>query len=582
MSFNFFKINPNYTPEELALRSSILSDLYLFRGSLAGVENDYGKDGKYATRYITYQTTLTLVTTFCIGGLITLFFSNSTGLYIAICFFLIVIWGFAPRWLRNKKNSDEALLKEWIETNLREKKGGKARFKIWRFFVCISPFSLRTIWIWSLIFGLYISLKSAQIGLCFGCGFNFEKFNEFSIDFLKTLIVVILSYIATNIISELLNLREEYVKSSDSVKQVTLDISDATKELREDLTNSDALIKDVIANIKNQKFFAPLQAEYDAFQQLKAQKYNSPSDRLNKSFEKYSELLSKQIGILSTRLTGNSIIDLWILTGLKSAAELRVTQIEEQNSITTLFEVFGGIIAACLENFEESEDKNQTEIYTVFALPPNRYLNYNGNEPLSKYWKQYLEKNVEAAKEGVQIHRHFLSFTNAADDIKALAGEEGADLGDLEVRKKWKEKYWTKADGNPYFNESLQRFQREDEIVEDKTLIAKPLNEILASTYHCPNCCKLIKVDLTKTWKDTLYSEKYKKPVDYFALKSKNEWIFCFKTYYDKGFNAAIVEFWHDLHPLHDEWLNIKANLNRLFTNDKANGIEIDNITSII
>jgi hypothetical protein len=443
---------------------------------------------------------------------------------------------------------------------------------------------------WVIIFGIYAAYREAglQVILHLDSTGKFPKMdtvklNIFALSFLRTMIVAIVSYIATNIISDLIDLKEEYIKGKKKINELTSDISKSANNLKGDISSSNDLIKEITSELKNQKFFAPLQIEYENFQQIKGTKYNLPSDRLNKSFEQYSELLSKQIGILGSRLTGNHVIDLWILTGLKSAAELRVTQLQNENSMTTLFEVFGNIIADCLENFDVSDDKNQTEIYTVFSLPPDRYLNYNGNEPLSKNWKEYLAKNIEAAKKGVAIHRHFLSFMNSKEEITAKAGEEGFDLNHLQVIPKWKKNYWVNPDGTPFFNETLKRYQTEDEAVEASNLIKKPLAEILSSTYHCPNCCKLIEVDITKNWKDIFYSEKYQKPIDYFALKSKQtgEWIFCFKTYYDKGFNAAIVEFWHDLHTESGRWQGIKKNLNRLFTEDKENGIKIEDISNI-
>jgi len=589
MPLDFFANKPsNKTPESIAKQAEILFDLYSSKSSLASIESKFESEGKSVSRYISQHTVFYLTWIYIFPGLLSLLLPLETSITIYIFFIFLTIpaWWFLPSLIA--PSLDDSNFTNWIKENLAKEKRTK-RFKIWKYCVTVSPFSIRTIWMWVIIFGVYAAYREAGFYIIFQDAngklpnVDTTRINTFALSFLRTMIVAIVSYIATNIISDLIDLKEEYIKGKKKINELTTEISASANNLKQDISSSNDLIKEVTSELKNQKFFAPLQTEYDNFQQVKASKYNSPSDRLNKSFEQYSELLSKQIGILGSRLTGNPVIDLWILTGLKSAAELRVTQIEEQNSITTLFEVFGNIIAACLENFDDSDDKNLTEIYTVFALPPNRYLNYNGSEPLSKNWKHYLEKNIEAASKGVQIHRHFLSFTNARNEIIGLAGEEGADLGDLEAQQKWKEKYWTKSDGYPYFNESLQRFQKADESVDDKTLIAKPLHEILAATYHCESCCKLIKVDLTKNWKDILYSEKYTKPIDYFALKSTstNDWIFCFKTYYDKGFNAAIVEFWHDLHPQHDDWLNIKTELNRLFTNDKAKGIEIKNITSI-
>lgn len=592
MAFDYFSITDTSLTEErkkeiVKSQSEILYELYFSKGSLASIDNQFGSEGLKVTRYISLNTVIYLNLVYVIPGFIFLLVSSTlisqsnvpVFIYIGLVFFSFPLWWFLPIWLIPKKEKNN--VQDWIEKNLGGKRTG--RFKIWKRLVTISPFSIKTIWMWVIIFGLFAAYAEVD----FNQAITYAVLNKFEISFLRTMIVAVVSFIATNIITDLIALKDEYIKGKEKVSQLTKDISVSADNLKNDINASNTLIKDITSQIKNQKFFAPLQKEYDSFQRVKSEKYNPSSERLNKSFEQYSELLSKQIGILGSRLTGNPVIDLWILTGLKSAAELRVTQLQNENSMTTLFEVFGNIIADCLENFDASDDKNQTEVYTVFALPPDRYLNYNGNDPLSKNWKEYLDKNIEAAKQGVAIHRHFLSFKNSSQQIEALAGEEGKELGHEEVRQKWNEKYWVNNDGTPFYNETISRYQKSNETTGRTDLISKPLFEILSSTYHCPNCCKLIEVDLTKNWKDILYSEKYKKPVDYFALKTKDkgdkkgEWIFCFKTYYDKGFNAAIVEFWHDFHAEDEKWQGIKNELDRLFIADKTNGITIEDISNI-
>lgn len=578
----------NRDPESIEKQAVILFELYSSNGSLASIESKF-EDGKVVSRIISRRTVFYLTWVYIIPGIITLFFplNYSFVIYIFYLFLTIPIWILLPG--RIVPSLDDQEIINWIKKNLLKEKRNK-RFKVWKYLVTISPFSLRTIWMWVIIFGMYTAYREAGLYINpipdYTGNFSildYSKINTFALSFLKTMIVAIISYIATNIISDLIDLKEEYVKGKKKINELVNEIGASANVLKKDISESNEIIKNSTSELKIQKFFAPLQREYDNFQQVNGFKYKIPNNNLIKSFEKYSEFLANQIGIVSKRLTGNPVIDLWLLTGLKSAAELRVSQIEDQNSIITLFEVFGNIIADCLDNFDSNNEDNSTDIYTVFSLPPDRFLNYNGYDPLSNYWERYLETNKKAASRKIKVHRHYLSFTNCRDTTIRFAGAEGMDLMDAETLAKWKKEYWINPDGTPYFSIDKARYQKSDEIPDNPSLTLKPLYQIVESTYHCPNCCKLLKVDLEKNWEDIFYSKIHKKPIDYFALKSssRGEWIFCFKTYYDKGLNAAIVELWHENDGKLAEWENIKKELDRLFTHNPSKGIEIVNILNI-
>lgn len=589
------QLNKNETKETEKIKGTkyevaakIFFDLYSHRSSVALIESKFDIAGQIFSRHVSRRTIFHLTWIYVLIGFGSLFLSLKDQC-IYIIFFLIIfpvlIWGFLPRILlyyiakQYKKKTevlDEKALIIWIKNHLEG--GDEAKnpiiWGIWWRLVTISPFSIKTLWMWVIIFGIFSGYFEEPINPSNGKLVRLVDnivLTKFAVGFLRTIILSIVSYIATNIIADLIDLKDEYIKGKNKIQEKTEAISYIAGQLQEKISSSKEQMDEIIGEIKTKRFFEPLQVGYEDFLKENFKRYNSQDNVIVKSFEQYSVLLSSQIRLLATNLTGDPVIDLWTLTGLKSAEKLRIKQIKDTNSITTLFEVFGNIIADCLSNI----DNDKMEIYTVFALSPDRFLNYNGNDQLSDYWEEYLKKNIEAVNNRLQIHRHFLSFNNSLEEIKEIDGEEGMDLRFDTVNRRLQEPYLVNNAGET----SLQKYRKWDGLsIIDKGMELKTLENILASKYHCEQCCKLIKVDLSKgLTKNIIYSEKYKKPIDYFALKSKhnNQWVFCFKAYYDNGLKVAIVEFWHDNVKNKTEWEEIKMHLNALFLSEINGDIEI-------
>lgn len=575
--------------------SKVLRNLYLIKSSAALNVAEFGDEGKVASVSVSRRTISFLTVFIVFPGFLTL--SSRLGLSFPLYFIynvgLFAFWWYIPIWILffKKKKSDKEIT-EWIEDNIKKEKRDVC-FKFWVYLVTIAPFSIKTIWMWVVIFGLYsgyydqaLDLSPITSGKITKISINeIEKawpniyldINKFTLNFLRTITLAIVSYIATNIISDLDDLKDKYIDGTKAADKMASDLNDS-------LNTSNNYMNNLLTDIKSLVFFTPIQKQYVGFKNILRIKYPNNSNSLNNSLDQYSELVASQIELIAKNLTGNSVIDLWTLAGLKSAEELRVKQISTQKTILTSFDLFANMIADCLDSIPLDEE-NKPEIYTVFALPPDRFLNYNeGGQEISKEWLAYLQKNIDAVRKNIKIHRHFLSFDNTINEITKHDGTAGLDLIYTGVEEKLNEKYYIKDDGMPYFDEHKNRYLKKDDEIEIK-LEWQSLRAILVNKYHCNGCCKIIKAKLNSSEsEDVIFSTQYKKPIDYFALKSKNdgEWLFCFKAYYDKKLEVARVKFLHKyVEDTEDkkDWDKIKTALSKLFEPQNSSGIKITTIS---
>lgn len=593
-------------------------DLYSRKSTAALIENKHDVDGHIFSRHVARRTVLYLTMVYVLLGFFALIVPmNGLKLYLLAALVIpLIIWGGVPfiitkymKWRfceKSKEGWSNDVLRLWINRHLMQSEtienkdeyidGNTERNKIseykplwfvWWRLVTISPFSIKTLWIWVVIIGIYsaflrqdISVIAAAVSAGVPPPDNLLasiKTDEFFLDFLRTMMLSIVAYIATNVITDLLELKEEYVRGKNSIREENEKVLNVVRYVEIAVSSTKSKMDDVVHNIKNQGFFKPIQAAYENFEKEMARKYPSRNEKIDKSFSKYSDQVSGQINLLAQNLTGNSTIDLWILYGLNSAEEIRINQIRKNNSITTSFEIFGNIVAACIEGVGKEELKN-TEIYTVFALPPNRFLDYNNGDKLSEYWIKYLKRIREAARDNIKIYRHFLSFKENKEAIKNLYSTEALDLSYDKVKERLGDFYLVDQVGCVVYDEQNKRYEK---VESEDSRPKKTLQDILVNEYHCKDGCKIIKVDLEKKCKDVLFGVEYKKPIDYFAIKSDtNEWLFCFKAFYDKDLKLAIVEFWHDKvdEEKQDKWIVVKKHLTQLFEADGDLGIDIETL----
>jgi len=259
--------------------------------SISGIETDYIRNGigKKAIREITRTTIQTLVTIIIIQMSLTFF-----GLYIGAdslnefpwilfhpfcaailpyilfiilkCIFLqsnffIYKWRYRKNanyklkneYEKNKINKAEYSnkkkeirkdtdgLKKEYATILIEKTYCCSRFT--KYLYKVIPFTFRTIWIWTLIFGIATVFTAENIKIHFHSGFDLKLFSDFAGGLLKALIITIIAYIATNIIHELLQLREQYVEGKDEMKSLKDTIESSSIEMHELLEQSKVALK---------------------------------------------------------------------------------------------------------------------------------------------------------------------------------------------------------------------------------------------------------------------------------------------------------------------------------------------------
>ena len=258
MPLDFFSNKPsNKTPESIAKQAEILFDLYSSKSSLASIESKFESEGKSVSRYISQHTVFYLTWIYIFPGILSLLLplDKSLSIYIVFIFITIPAWWFLPSMIA--PSLDDNNFTYWIKENLSRDKRTK-RFKIWKYCVTVSPFSIRTIWMWVIIFGIYAAYREAGLYISpfpDSTGklpdIDTTRINTFALSFLRTMIVAIVSYIATNIISDLIDLKEEYIKGKKKINELTTEISASANNLKKDISSSNDLIKEVTSELKN-------------------------------------------------------------------------------------------------------------------------------------------------------------------------------------------------------------------------------------------------------------------------------------------------------------------------------------------
>lgn len=448
------------------------------------------------------------------------------------------------------------------------------------------PFSLRNIWLWSFIIAVFTILINKKYSINLTGVIDNEKFSEFIADFFRALLIGVVSYIATNIISELLQLREQYVQGRDDMKSLNKIIESSNTSIK-------AINEDARQITENLVFLGETENVRKALISLRKNlSSNLNPHPVDKTFTEFTTTIEKQFKVFDSKVTHNDIIDLWMINSLNQYFKILSEEFQKTSSITTRYNFFGKILNATfrpiLQNAEFLKRFNQDyEIFTVFVLPPKRFLNYIDGVESDPDWDDFIDVTIEAAKKGLQINRHFLSldFNQVNENlIKEEFGDESIDLKKSEFVRQLTEKYWfsndmdidnrllIKKDNNSYLKVKSGDIQ--------EGYINKSLNEILEEI-HSENACKVIELKIPHfesenkspldDLNDVLWDSKTEKSIDYFAIRNRNyrEWLFCYRTVYDKTFDFAEIEILHNKQQDLGNWNNLCANLNKVFLTEE-------------
>ena len=443
------------------------------------------------------------------------------------------------------------------------------------------PFALRNIWLWSFVIAVFTIFFNKNYEIHFHESFSDDKFFSFMTDFFRALLIAVVAYIATNVISELLQLREQYVEGKKQSESLKNTINYANKQMEKTVNNVEIIynISDVSKNLR-----------------LLQETFSKANPLANISSD-FTKTISEQLRIFNNKVvTGvndDEIINTWFFSALnqyliKTSEELQ----KETSSFITKFQFFGQIlnetIGSILKNDWFLENfKKQYEIYTVLVLPPERFLNYNIKSTIPEKdvdWDKFIHTCINAKKQNFDMNRHFLviNFNKSEQDtVTKYFGRESEKLESESFKEQLKKRYYyseKKPDNQTIFNENnsyIEVMKEEKEGYEKQTLA-----EILTNIH---NSCKAIELKLPDSLTtnngesklanldDLLWDKKTHKALDYLAIKKKgvsNGWVFCFQTVLDESFDFAYIKLYHS-HSEAKEWSEICKNLSKIFLIDK-------------
>lgn len=492
----------------------------------------------------------------------------------------------------DNKEKREEIEKFFSFANLYSEKGESIRFfaiylasQKKRFFVIDKvittvPFSLRNIWLWSLIIGACTLFVKKEYQVLLGGSIDYKLFQDFTSDFFRVLLIAVVSYIATNVISELLQLREQYVQGRDEMKSLNEIIKNSKKDFSQVATNAEYLVG--TSSIRS------------ALKKLRDKVSENINEKhpLDTVFKSFTETVSEQFSVITNQVKENDLINLWIISSLNQYFKVSSEELNQNSSIITKFQFFGKILKETFQPILQNESylkkfKEDYEIYTVLVLPPKRFLNYDENgTKRNEDWNQFILSCILSKNKELKINRHFLAIdpNGCSDDfLKKEMGEECIDLKKDSFIEQLKEEYYYSTnsahnDEEVIFGtkESFPKYNSED-IKLGYT--KKALSDVL-DNLHFKNSCKVIELKIPtgsstdsnklNIFDDILWDSKTDKTLDYFAIREtkSKEWLFCFKTVMDKSFDFAHIEI-HNKKEDTEKWNRICKNLDKVFLTDK-------------
>lgn len=464
-----------------------------------------------------------------------------------IIFFIVSVF-FVPRYNKSNEITDDELISFTQSLN-----GLKS------FFFYLRPFRFQYVWFWILIIGVVSAVadyipKASQDG----------KFTEMLISIGKSLLIMILAYIASNIIRELLSLRDDYSKSAKDFTNIKSELTKASSQVEELRRTLD--LKEIDDEYK--KFIGHLNEEVDSYNVLEKTK-NEFKQSLKSLFESFDN-----------KITKNSLSDFWLVSGLANYIKINSELFKNENLIVTKFEIFAELLKNCLQSLIQAKQKNSNlkfEIYSTIVLPPDRFFNYSPNKIEQERWQEYLTINKTATLNGINQHRHFVSFADSINTLSYGNTNFVRDSNDADVKplisdkfkKKLNEYLENTSDGSLKTNDDLQYI-----VCETNTGQCQKISSAIQA-YHCPECAKVIEINLTAENIDSFFQvlidKKTLKPIDYYGIKQDNEWIFCFKAVYDNSYNTAALWL---LNSKNERWKEITNELSTIFSKENIDAMK--------
>lgn len=474
-----------------------------------------------------------------------------------------------PTMLRGKSAFESALQKR-LE-NLEKR---RVLYSFTKISIYVKPFRFQYVWWWILIVGV-VSANADYINKGHEYSFNPSDFNskvflDFAAAISKSLIISILAYIASNIIRELLTLRDKY---DDTNKQVD--------KLSKTIVGNEDKIKghyDQINEIfKNQELGRELG-------KLSEKIIDSNLDHsLQKSVSDFQNALVTQVESINKKLSSkNDLINFWIVSALGSYTSIETDKFNHKAKLVTNYKIFAKLLKTTLRRLLDSDTLKQSkfefEIYSICILSPERYLNYKevreSSDKCERYtdndWDEYLQINREAAfasSPSIKQNRHFISIDATDEILTELSGEfdinELRNLKSSTVKAELNYKFLMSSQ-NGVYKTSLRKQYRyqcskyltdaewETEKKELTSFSETRLGDLLNNVYHKRGLCQIIEVKIesknTEILDGLILDKETKKPIDYYAIRDtkanggSGEWLVSFKGPYDESFDVIELQ----------------------------------------
>lgn len=514
-------------------------------------------------------------------------------------YFAIWLLLFAGRWtLRNMfceaiaedampSSENQLALTAWLQ---------RIRSKGCHWHIYVNLFSLRHIWLWTLIVASTATtidyLAKGETGAM-----------AFTQELARALLISLVAYIATNVVKEMLDMRARYQQSLQTMEQITATlnsqyeaidgqtrkVNEATVQLGDQVNSVDKMTKalsaqaeSIVANTQLEKGIKSLLREAASHQGTDQQ--SKLSAAVFKAFENFG----KEANAIAERISGikNDTIRQMYLNALNPYLQTELDAFDSHNEspknrgIVTRFSAVGQMVRSLLVNCNELN----VTFHALLVIPPARFLNYSHPPGFTdrwadlwlgdKDWNDYLCENFGVAQKGL-VQRQFLVVTdgngkngNLSSEMMALSKKNITTQLGLWVECK---------DGSPVTNaksgtDGKKWYRMEKDKPESGSW--ERLADILGKVFHKESNCfireiaaELLTAEPLSGIGKLLKDADTQKPYDYFAARCKQtkEWLFCLRMRYDKDFDVAILEILYASEQNQSEWGKTKDDLNALF-----------------
>jgi hypothetical protein len=397
--------------------------------------------------------------------------------------------------------------------------------------------------------------------------------SDLAISLLKVCMLSVVAFIATNVLREVLFLRERYYDNITKAQTLTEQLDGMVPQLEELKSSVGPLVTQLYSVLANCVSTLNLGIRLTTFTRGLASLDSQAAKQSQLFLTSVEQQIENFVDQIEKGRKGSQ--NLWLLATLNRYIN---TQREILNTkdrrVITRFSDLAHLARDIVEvTFPDEQDIEGVEFYALLVIPPHRFLNYGQSSDLEtdlagdKQWEYYLEGNINATARKIRQHRYFLS-------VRGIQGNS-AELSDVEseriksILRKWVK---TDANGRPVkeTHGDFERYKIEDH--SEGTADWSRLGKVISEIYHSPGCCKIREFELSKFNQHFLHPQR-KRPLDYFALRHKDSWVFCLETVYDKLLDVADIGIYYEDPQDTDyfnQWEAVKNKLDVIFFPDNS------------